>query len=202
MQSEESDKWGRGRFTNEYELITRHCNIHNAYQVKAALNNLTKVNEGASTKFKLVFDQHGNKGGINNIGVTNYSANEMLQILYDKGYRDIIVSDLACHGGTAFHFKKIIEDFIDKHSKVNVTIYAAPEGRRIIYCNSNNGTKYRTIGTDGKAQKREKTVYFYHTYDEGERENAGYLTQKLSRPKQPHPSKKRNQSKACNQIGR
>jgi hypothetical protein len=83
----------------------------------------------------------------------------MLQILYDKGYRDITISDLACHGGTAFYFKKIIQAFVDTNLDINVTIRSALEGRGVITCNSNNGTKFRSIGTDGKAQKREKTVY-------------------------------------------
>ena len=164
MQCNESKQWGCGRFTNEDEdkLITRYDDIKDTNKVIYELQNLANVNEGASTKFKLVFNQHGNKDGINDIGVTNYSANEMLQILYDKGYRDITISDLACHGATAFHFKKIIKDFIktdSTDSEVNVTIYAALEGRGVIPCDSNNGTKYRSIGTDGRTLKRDKTVY-------------------------------------------
>ena len=76
-------------------------------------------------------------------------------------------------------------------SEVNVTIHAAPEGRSVISCDSNNGTKFRTIGTDGEAQKREKTVYNTYDEDEGERGNAGCLTPLLLKSQQPHPSYKK-----------
>jgi hypothetical protein len=178
MQCKESEKWGRGRFTNEDEFTTSHCNINDTKEVIAKLNDLAKVNEGESTKFKLVFYQHGDKGGNNNIDVNNESAKQMLHILYSRCYRDITISDLSCYGATASHFKGIIQEFVNTNSEVNVTIHAAPEGRAIISCNSNNGTKFRSIGTDGEAQKREKTVY-KSNLTSGEKDKES---------KEPHPS--------------
>jgi hypothetical protein len=205
MKKPEDTQWGYDGFHNPEHLIERHYNIYTKEEAIAELNNLAEVNEGASTKFKLVFDQHGGMRGWNDIHVNNDSAKQMLQMLYFKGYRDITVSDLSCHGGTASHFKEISQAFADQDPDINVTIRASVEDRTVIPCDSKNGTKFRTIGVDGEALKREKTVY--GTYDEGERENAGCLAQKPLKSKQYYPSYKklelnqRNQSTDCNRIG-
>ena len=159
LKKAEDKQWGHGRFIDQNHLITRYNGIENANEVIAKLNNLAEVNEGASTKFKVVFDQHGGEQGWNDIKVDTESAEQMLKMLYSKGYRDITVSDLSCHGGTASHFKEISQAFVNTNPDINVTIRASVEGRTVIPCDSNNGTKFRTIGKDGEVLKREKTVY-------------------------------------------
>jgi len=197
-----SSQWGYDRFTNEDELVTRHYSIKDTQKVIDELDKLVQLNEGESKKFKLVFDQHGGIDGLNNIGVDAHNAKQILQILYKKGYNDITISDLSCHGGTAFHFKRISQEFVNTNPEIYVTIRASAEDRLAIPCHSNNGTKIRTIAKDGQVLKREKTVY--DSYDVGEGENPGCLTPNLSRPTQPHHSYKNletsNQSTAYNRI--
>lgn len=192
LKKAEDKQWGHGRFIDQNHLITRYNGIENANEVIAKLNELAEVNKGESTNLKLVFFQHGGKGGINDIHVNNDSAKQMLDILREKGYRDITVSDIACHGATGYHFKRISQEFVNTNPDINVTIRASVEGRTVFPCDSNNGTKFRTLCKDGEAVKREND--FYDAYDEGEGKNAGCLAQKLLKLKQ------RNQSTDYNRI--
>jgi hypothetical protein len=159
LEKAENAQWGHGRFIDQNHLITRYNGIENANEVITKLNDLAVVNEGESTNLKLVFFQHGGEGGINDIHVNNDSAKQMLDILREKGYRDITVSDLSCHGATGYHFKGISQEFVNTNPDINVTIRASAEDRVVSSCHSNNGTKFRTFSTDGQALNREKSVY-------------------------------------------
>ena len=159
LEKAENAQWGHGRFIDQNHLITRYNDINDANEVIGKLNELADVNGCASTKFKVVFDQHGGEQGLNDITVDTESAKQMLQMLYKKGYRDITVSDLSCHGATGYHFKGISQEFVNTNPDINVTIRASAEDRVVSSCHSNNGTKFRTFSTDGQALNREKSVY-------------------------------------------
>jgi hypothetical protein len=98
------------------------------------------------------------------MSIDSGSAKKILKMLVDAGFTEIKISDLACSGGTAYHFLKVAQDFANKHGVV-IRVRSAPEDRICvdgIKVNEIDGTErltQRTIGTDGSWKPRELKVF-------------------------------------------
>ncbi len=131
---------------------------------------LTKVNQfikenptEENSKCRIVFDQHGGEEGYNNMSIDSESAKEILKNLASAGFKEIIISDLACHGGTAYHFLKVAQDFVNEH-KVIVKVRFAPKDRVCIdgikvHNNDEKRFTTMTLGTDGSGKPRELKMF-------------------------------------------
>ncbi len=125
-------------------------------------NNKEKPTE-KNSKCRIVFDQHGDKEGDNNMSIDSKSAKKILENLADAGFKEITISDLACHGGTAYHFLKVAQDFVKEHEVV-VKVRSAPKDRVCINgikVNNNDEKRFTmvTIGKDGSGKSRDVKVF-------------------------------------------
>ena len=115
-----------------------------------------------NSKCRIVFDQHGGREGDNDMSIDSESAKKILENLASAGFKEIIISDLACHGGTAYHFLKVAQDFVNEH-KVIVKVRSAPEDRTCVSGIKVNNDEKRftmiTIGKDGPGKSRMITEF-------------------------------------------
>ena len=126
-------------------------------QALAKINEFIKNNQNKD-KCRIVFDQHGNKNGYNEMGIDQDCAKEILKSL-SKNFRDIIISDLACYGGTAKHFLKVAQGVANKHNNLeSITVRYAPQGRFCVagFKSNNEDSRFSivTIGKDGSTELR------------------------------------------------
>ncbi len=118
-----------------------------------------------NSKCRIVFDQHGGREGGNDMSIDSESAKKILENLADAKFKEITISDLACNGGTAYHFLKVAQDFVKEHEVV-VKVRSAPEDRvcasGIKVSKTDGGTERLTavtLGTDGSGKSRELKVF-------------------------------------------
>ena len=170
----ETATWGEGRISNEDPLVTRYNDIKSVHNVMEIIKQLPHVEKGELTLLKLVFHQHGSPDGTNDIGFRDEHADIILGMLWEKGYKDIEFSDLACNGPVASALETVAKrvDWNGKEERPGTTFSTRGSvvGRIVVNCNSACGTTFRTFGNDNEARKREK-----HTY-------TGYFGD-MSRPK-------------------
>jgi hypothetical protein len=110
---------------------------------------------------RLVFNQHGNRGGVNDMNINKESARMILAKLANDGIKNITISDLACHGGTAHHFIKVAQNIANIY-KVNITVRYALEGRSCVsgfkWNNGDSRLTEITVGI-GDPTPREKKLF-------------------------------------------
>jgi hypothetical protein len=126
-------------------------------QALAKINEFIKNNQNKD-KCRIVFDQHGFESGGNDMDIDQDCAKEILKSL-SKNFRDIIISDLACHGGTAKHFLKVAQGVANKHNNLeSITVRYAPQGRFCVagFKSNNEDSRFSivTIGKDGSTELR------------------------------------------------
>ncbi len=164
-QSSQPFEWEHNRFTSGGLSVERYDNTPDAPSLILKLEELQNTNAAHCDKFRLVFHQHGSENGSNDFNITQENAKTILGILYSKGYRDIVVSDLACHGATASHFTPIAQNFIDNNKGMKKIIIRSSDYESSIISmrrQCQNGkfmSTYSQLNKGGQARVRGKTVY-------------------------------------------
>ncbi len=141
----------------------------NSAEALAAIEKFIKNNKENITeensKCRIVFRQHGGAVGDNDMSIDSESAKKILENLASAGFKEIIISDLACHGGTAHHFLEVAQDFANERGVV-IRVRSAPENRACIngikMSKTDGGTERLTtvtLGTDGPGKSRELKVF-------------------------------------------
>ncbi len=122
--------------------------------------NITEEN----SKCRIVFNQHGNATGLNDMSIDSESAKKILKILVDARFTEIKISDLACKGGTAHHFLEVAQDVANEHGVV-IGVRSAPKDRTCVggikVSKTDGGKRLAivTLGTDGSGKSRELKVF-------------------------------------------
>jgi len=156
-------KYEKDKFLPDGEKV-KVAVCENAEAALLAIDGFITTNSSSKEKkqCRIVFDQHGGKGGVNDINIEEKDAKAMLKKLAEAGYQHIIISDHACHEGTAKHFRKVAQDFA-KQKGVNIRVRYAKEDRLCINGLKENNGKLRftqpTIGQDGDARSREVEMF-------------------------------------------
>ena len=83
---------------------------------------------------------------MNEFRINKNNAKNILQEIANNGYKNVIISDIACYGGTAHHFMKVAKDFTDSSKLDYIKIRHTPEDR--VAFTPNNGIF--ATGTAGK----------------------------------------------------
>jgi hypothetical protein len=129
-------------------------------RVLAKINKFIEKNQDKD-KCRIVFNQHGVRGGVNDMGIDKDCAEEILESLAGK-FKDIIISDHSCYGATAKHFVEVAQS-VAILKEVNIKLRFAPQdGACLAVLKEHDGNlmySIATIGRDGSLEKR-KSIEF------------------------------------------
>jgi hypothetical protein len=139
--------------------------------LKNVLNDLKKQshqlengNQKKMETFRLVINQHGSRGGVNDdIQINKATAKTMLKAIAAAGYSNVKISDLSCYGSTQYYFtKELFEEVMKDTALQSITIRYAEKDRACIAGLKSDGENDRysfiTIGKEGSTQPRKKMV--------------------------------------------
>ena len=151
----------------EYDLCHPQC--INAGSIKKVFEFLEKLphtsddkNFPGSKDFKFVWEQHGGDDGRwQDLNIKIKHAAKMINILHSKGYRNIHISDGACHGATGNIFLEAIEQNAHEWQDLNIKIKHADKKSTVqnfTICDTNIKT---TVAIDalGDYSKRNITLF-------------------------------------------
>lgn len=71
---------------------------------------IQKAKDKNSTSIRLMFNQHGRANGGNDLGMGEETMKEIFKACYGAGIKNIIISDLSCHGSLLGPIKEALND--------------------------------------------------------------------------------------------